>query len=71
MHPLAADIASGVAKDLKRLGILEKIDPDLLQNGLGIGLDDLRRFVAQDVDRRDLAGDVGRCLLYTSDAADE
>jgi len=60
MHTLATDITAGVLEDRQRLFILEKIDADLFKDGLGIGLYDLGRLVAQDIDRRDVAGDVGR-----------
>ena len=65
MHTLALHIAASVLKHCQRLRILEEINTDLFQNGLGIGLDDLGCLICQDIDRRQIAGDKG-CRLCTA-----
>ena len=62
MHTLAADIAPGILEQCQRLCIFQKIDTDLFQNGLGIGLDDFSCLVGQNIDGRCVAGDEGRRL---------
>jgi hypothetical protein len=57
MHALTPDITAGILEQATRLLILQKIDPDLFKDGLGIGLDDLRSLVTQDIDGRQIAGD--------------
>jgi len=69
MHTLALHIAAGVLEHCQRLGILEEINTDLFQNGLGIGLDDLGCLICQDIDRRQVAGDIG-CRLCTAAGAE-
>ena len=61
MHPLAPDIATGIAQQIQRLRILQKIDADLLKDGFGIILDDLGSLIRQDIDRRNAACDIWRC----------
>ena len=65
MHTLATHIAASILEHRQRLGILKKVDTDLFQNGLGIGLDDLGCLICQDIDRRQVAGDKG-CRLCTA-----
>jgi len=59
-HPFALDHRAGLAPAVQRGGVLDEIDADLFQHGFGIGLDDLQRFFAEDVEVGDLALDVLR-----------
>jgi hypothetical protein len=58
MHPFAAHIGPGLAPEGQRAGILHEIDPDLLQHGLCIMLDDLDRLGIEHLEIGDCAGDV-------------
>jgi hypothetical protein len=57
-HPLALDVAAGVAKESKRPGKVAELDADLLQQRVGVAFDRLEAFFAQHIRERDLAGDV-------------
>ena len=69
MHSFALNIAASVLEHRQRLGILKEIDADLFQNRFGIGLDDLSRFICQDINRRQVAGDIG-CRLCNAARAE-
>ena len=58
-HALALDVGARVAKARQRGGIIAEVDADLLQQRLGVALDDREPFLAQDLGRGDRAGDVG------------
>ena len=57
-HPLALDVAAGVAKESKRPGKVAELDADLLQQRLGVAFDRLEAFFAQNFRERDVARDV-------------
>ncbi len=57
---LALDVGAGAAEDLGRLGEVDDLDPDLLEEGVGVGLDLLEAFGRDDLDRGQLAGQVGQ-----------
>ena len=63
-HPLTLDVCAGIAPTLQRLRIVDEIDADLLQHGLGVVFDDLDRLIRQDLEIRDIAGDVARGLDF-------
>ena len=58
-HPFALDVAARPAKKLKRAGKAAEFDADLLEQRVGVALDDLEPLGAQNFGQRDLAGDVG------------
>ena len=61
-HPLAVDVGAGAAEDLDRLGVVDDLDADLLEEGVGVVLDLLEALGRDDLDRRELAGEVGKGL---------
>ena len=46
-HPLALDVAARRAKEIERAGKVAKLDADLLQQRLGVALDDFEPLFAQ------------------------
>ena len=56
--PLAFDVGAGGAEDLGRLGEVDDLDADLLEEGVGVGLDLLEALGRDDLDRRQLPGQV-------------
>jgi hypothetical protein len=60
MHPFAPHIGPCRAPQFQRAGVLDKVDADLLENRLGVVLDDLDGLVVQDLEIRDRAGDEAR-----------
>ena len=56
---LAGDVGAGAAEDLGRLGEVDDLDADLLEEGVGVGLDLLEALGRDDLDRRERAGQVG------------
>ena len=48
-HPLALDVAAGVAKELERPGKVAKLDADLLEQRLGVALDRFETLFADRV----------------------
>ncbi len=56
---LAGHVRPGLFPQAQRLRVAPELDPHLLEDGLGIGLDDLDRFRAQQLHRFELAADVG------------
>ena len=57
-HPLTLDVGAGAAEDLGRLGEVDDLDADLLEEGVGVGLDLLEALGRDDLDRRQLPGQV-------------
>ena len=58
-HPLALDVAAGVAKERERPGKVAELDADFLKQRLGVALDHVEPFFAHELGQRNLAGDVG------------
>ena len=58
-HALAVDIASGVLKQLERVGRLAEVDADLLEDRLGVVLDRRQALLAQQLPRFQLPRDEG------------
>ena len=58
MHPLAPHVGAGRLPDLERLGIVAKVDADLLEDGIGIALEKTQALLGQHLVVGDLAGDV-------------
>ena len=56
MHPLALDVGAGGLPDFERLGIVAKIDADLLENGVGVVLHQREAFLVQDLVVRESCG---------------
>ena len=56
---LALDVAARVLETLQRAGIIAKFDPDLLQQRVGVVLDQREALLAEYLGRRDRAGYVG------------
>ena len=52
--PLAVDVGAGAAEDLGRLGEVDDLDADLLEERVGVGLDLLETADPDDFDRRQL-----------------
>ena len=52
------DVGAGAAEDLGRLGEVDDLDADLLEEGVGVGLDLLEALGRDDLDRRQLPGQV-------------
>ena len=59
-HPLAVDVGSGPPEDLGRLGVVDDLDADLLEEGVGVGLDRREALLGDDLDRGQPAGEVGQ-----------
>ena len=57
-HALAAHVGAGVTPQAQRFGVATEFDADFLEDRLGVRLDDLDRFAAQQFDVRDAAADV-------------
>ena len=57
-HAFALHICAGGAPQAQGLRVAPEFDADLLQDGLGVVLDDLDGFGVQQLDRRDAATDV-------------
>ena len=58
MHALAFHVGAGRLPDLERFGIVAEVDPDLLENGIGVVLHEREAFLAQHLVIRNLARDV-------------
>ena len=61
-HPLALDLGTGLAPQFECGRVVDEIHPDLGQNRLGIGLDDLQRFLGQNLEIGDVAFDIAGSL---------
>ena len=59
VHPLALDVGAGAPPQAQGFRVAPKLDADLLEDGLGVVLDDLDRLGTEQFDRRQLAADVG------------
>src|SRR5579871_2988255 len=59
VHALTLDVGAGLLPDLDRLGVVAKIDADLLEDGIGVALEQLKSFLAEHLPIWDLARDVG------------
>jgi len=59
MHALALHVGARGFPDLQRLGVIAKIDADLLENGVGVLLHQRQAFFVQDLVVGNLASDVG------------
>ena len=66
-HPFAVDIGAGILEELERLRILAEIDPDLLEDRFRVLLDQRQPFVAEEVDRGNVACDVTQVLDLAAD----
>ncbi len=62
-HALALHVGPGLPPALERGRVVGEVDADLLQHGLGIGLDDLERLGVQDLEIGDVALDEMRGLV--------
>jgi len=54
----ALDVGAGVLPQLERLRILAEVDADLLENGVGVVLEELETLAPEHLVVRNLAGDV-------------
>ncbi len=66
MHPFTFYVAADIAQDIERLRIITEINADFLKDGLGIGLDDLCRLIAENIDRRNVARNEWRAGTATA-----
>ena len=58
MHPLTADIGTGVAPQLQRLLVVTKLDTNLFEHPVGIRFNQRQAFFVEHLVFADLAGDV-------------
>ena len=58
----ALDVGAGRAEDLDRLGEVDDLDPDFLEERVGVVLDGLEALGGDDLDRWQLAGQIGQVL---------
>jgi hypothetical protein len=58
--PLALHLGARVLEEGQRLRVVAELHADLLEDGIGVPLDDLAAFVAQDVEGADAAPDIRR-----------
>ena len=58
----ALDVGAGPAEDLDRLGEVDDLDADFLEEGVGVVLDGLEALGGHDLDRRQVPGQVGEVL---------
>jgi hypothetical protein len=59
-HPFAIHVRTGIAQQLERLGITAELHADVLQDGIGIVLDELEAFLAQQTKSIEVPLDIGR-----------
>src|SRR5262249_23249801 len=59
MHPLALDVGTGVLPQLQRLRLVAEVDADLLENGVGVVLEQFEPLAAKHLVVRNLSGYVG------------
>ena len=57
-HPLAVDVGAGVLEQLQRLGRVAELDPDLLEHGVGVLLDQRQVLLGEHLERLQRARDV-------------
>ena len=53
---VAVDVGAGVAEDPERLGVAAELDADLLEDRVGVVLDERQALLAEDLERGELAG---------------
>ena len=58
-HPLALDVAARAAKEVERARKVAELDADLLEQRVGVALDDFEPFLAENLGQRNVARDVG------------
>ena len=66
MHALALNITANITQNGQGFGIIAKIDTNFLKDRFGIVFNDLGAFVAEDIKRRNLAGNKGGCGLLVT-----
>ena len=54
--PLAVDVGAGVAQQRERLGVAAELEADLLEDRVGVVLDERQALLAEDLERRERAG---------------
>ncbi len=60
MHTLALNVRPCVSPALKRYGVFGEVDADFLKHRLGVGFDDLQRFLVEDFKIGNIAFDIFR-----------
>jgi hypothetical protein len=60
--PFPLNIGSGVAKDPQDLRVVAELHADLLENGVGVALDEAEALLGENVEGRDSAPDVRHTL---------
>ena len=48
---LAVDVGAGVGEELERVGVVAEVDPDLLEDRVGVVLDQREALLGQDLER--------------------
>jgi hypothetical protein len=61
-HPLALDVAAGLFEQLEGVGRLAELDPDGLEDRVGVVLDRRKAFLREDLERLQGARDEGDLL---------
>jgi hypothetical protein len=69
MHPLAPHVGAGLAPKLQRLGVVAKLDADLLEHRIGVLLDQGEAFLVENLVDLDPAPDIGERLAGTAAGA--
>ena len=54
--PLAVDVGAGLAEEAQRVGVAAELDADLLEDRVGVVLDEREALLAEDLERRQRAG---------------
>src|SRR6185437_1154878 len=54
--PDAVDVGAGVMQQAERLGVTAELEPDLLEDRVGVLLDERQALLAEHLERRELAG---------------
>ncbi len=67
MHALALNITANITQNGQGFGIIAKIDTNFLKDRFGIVFNDLGAFVAEDIKRRNLAGNKGVAACWLPD----
>ena len=67
MNPLSGHRGPGGPPQIKRLRVVNKVDADLFQHGVGIPFDDLKGLFVQDLEVRDVAPDIARHVRADGD----
>ena len=61
-HPLAVDVGAGLPEQRERFRVLAEVDPDLLEDGLRVLLDERQALLGEQPHRGDVARDVAQVL---------